>query len=796
VRRTGAYNCGSNNVIASPAEYATTKGLCGRQRTIFEAFTGHAEQTLHNLQNGTLQHGAPPPENWVLVGEGGSGKTFVIQQIIDYFTARGWHRHLRVSATTGAAASNLERLASTIDSLAGLKRGCENTESQTALRKSMDLNDVYYVIIDEFSMLSCEKLAKVLASLSHGQPSNNATGAGRISILFSGDPFQFAPVDGHSLSNARHVLQPRTYLGNEVAPNTTQINAKIGATFWMSIKNVIVLETNHRQNACDVLKGILTSMRTGQLSSTQVETLNTRLLTKNPFRNAAELAATQFIVQRNAVRIAINASLVPIAAATIHVQAVRVISKDVLKYDSGEYNTSVQRWIDTRASERSCGDLPREAIYYIGQKIRFLHNTAPQFGIANGSVGIICEIIMDASDEVTQATNGHILTAFPRQILVKVPLLGNHVLDGDYGPGIIPITSATAACSVTVHVLGQQVKIDFKRTAFPIIPTLCVTDYKSQGHTYENAVVDLTYPPKGRKDYILAVYVMLSRVKTLHGLRILADFDAQELQQPFPEYVSSEWLRLNSLCAAFMKKFHTLHQEQPNFQASSANRTAIVRSPQLRTVSPKPPPLHNVIDLSSDIAPASYNIFSNAKARFLTLQTVREHSIVVPPDGNCFYSALAVTLCKHYSDSSWNARRVRDTMVTYLTSEAGEIAFKHRWKPAWYEGNTGRSSTYDDFVSSVRTSTIWAVYTVLLVARRVFDRVNIRVFRPALTAGSCSSTSPSSPGTSATRLYLTLDPLKQGVNDANLVFEGDNHYNALMHMRTKELDGTQAAAIQ
>ena len=84
MRRTGAYNCGSNNVIASPAEYATTKGLCGRQRTIFEAFTGHAEQTLHNLQNGTLQHGAPPPENWVLVGEGGSGKTFVIQQIIDY----------------------------------------------------------------------------------------------------------------------------------------------------------------------------------------------------------------------------------------------------------------------------------------------------------------------------------------------------------------------------------------------------------------------------------------------------------------------------------------------------------------------------------------------------------------------------------------------------------------------------------------------------------------------------------------------------------------------------------------
>ncbi len=44
--------------------------------------------------------------------------------------------------------------------------------------------------------------------------------------------------------------------------------------------------------------------------------------------------------------------------------------------------------------------------------------------------------------------------------------------------------------------------------------------------------------------------------------------------------------------------------------------------------------------------------------------------------------------------------------------------------------------------------------------------------------------------------YFTLDPVKRGIKDANLVFEGNNHYNALLHIRTKELDGTRAAGIK
>ena len=49
---------------------------------------------------------------------------------------------------------------------------------------------------------------------------------------------------------------------------------------------------------------------------------------------------------------------------------------------------------------------------------------------------------------------------------------------------------------------------------------------------------------------------MLSRVKSLNGLRILTDFPASQLQQPFPAYITQEWNRLNRLCTACIAKFN------------------------------------------------------------------------------------------------------------------------------------------------------------------------------------------------------------------------------------------------
>ena len=157
----------------TPAQYADAKNLNAAQRACFVSFTEHAEATLlFRSIPGTP--GTPRPDMWILTGEGGSGKTHTIQCIVDYFALRGWRDALRVSATTGAAASNLGRQASTIDSIAAL--GWGGSEKQTAGAKgqssvqfALAFADVFYLIIDEYSMLSCEKLTKICCRLRTNQ---------------------------------------------------------------------------------------------------------------------------------------------------------------------------------------------------------------------------------------------------------------------------------------------------------------------------------------------------------------------------------------------------------------------------------------------------------------------------------------------------------------------------------------------------------------------------------------------------------------------------------------------------
>ena len=155
----------------TPSQYADSKHLNAAQRACFVSYTEHAEATLP-FRNIPGSPGIPRPDMWILTGEGGSGKTHTIQCIVDYFALRGWRDTLRVSATTGAAASNLGRQASTIDSIAALGWGGSEKRATRSLDFALAFTDVHYLIIDEYSMLSCEKLTKICSRLRTNQVSN------------------------------------------------------------------------------------------------------------------------------------------------------------------------------------------------------------------------------------------------------------------------------------------------------------------------------------------------------------------------------------------------------------------------------------------------------------------------------------------------------------------------------------------------------------------------------------------------------------------------------------------------
>jgi hypothetical protein len=81
-----------------------------------------------------------------------------------------------------------------------------------------------------------------------------------------------------------------------------------------------------------------------------------------------------------------------------------------------------------------------------------------------------------------------------------------------------------------------------KRTQVPIMPAFAMTTHKAQGQTMDKVIVDLeschgTESP----------YVMLSRVKSLDGLRILRPFSITKIQCRQSEDTRRELRCLNSL---------------------------------------------------------------------------------------------------------------------------------------------------------------------------------------------------------------------------------------------------------
>lgn len=119
----------------------------------------HLDQTL----NGT----DPPPLRMIIYGEGGTGKSRVIQTVTDAFDARGSKNILVKAAYTGVAASLVD--GKTTHMVAGISLHSKGSVKDGVKKKLQDFWwDVRYLIIDEFSMLSRSFLATLSRNIAIG----------------------------------------------------------------------------------------------------------------------------------------------------------------------------------------------------------------------------------------------------------------------------------------------------------------------------------------------------------------------------------------------------------------------------------------------------------------------------------------------------------------------------------------------------------------------------------------------------------------------------------------------------
>ncbi len=138
--------------------------------------------------------------NVFLTGSAGTGKTYVLNQYIQYLRERSVP--VALTASTGIAATHIG--GQTIHSWSGLgieerltEQDLENMARKKPLRKRLEKAQV--LIIDEISMLSKQTLTNIDAILKFFKSPFEAFGG--IQVVFSGDFFQLPPVSRERIAN-------------------------------------------------------------------------------------------------------------------------------------------------------------------------------------------------------------------------------------------------------------------------------------------------------------------------------------------------------------------------------------------------------------------------------------------------------------------------------------------------------------------------------------------------------------------------------------------------------------------
>ena len=91
---------------------------------------------------------------------------------------------------------------------------------------------------------------------------------------------------------------------------------------------------------------------------------------------------------------------------------------------------------------------------------------------------------------------------------------------------------------------GNGRKKTVHQRQLPLTPAYSFTDYRSQGQTIQNIIIDIVTPPSGTLTPF-NIYVTISRARGRNQIRLLQDFDDKLLTKHPSEYLRLEDERLN-----------------------------------------------------------------------------------------------------------------------------------------------------------------------------------------------------------------------------------------------------------
>lgn len=375
-------------------------------------------------------------QNVFLTGSAGTGKTYILNEYILYLKSRKIHP--TIVAPTGIAASHLG--GQTIHSFFSLGIRDEIDESfiQSLLEKKylqMRFSKLTVLIIDETSMVSPFIFSAMDTILKAFKKNNNPFGG--IQVILSGDFFQLPPIS-RSKDGKRFAWQ---------SPSWKELDLQ-----------TCYLEKKFRQDD-DVLISILDEIRSGKISSTTHDALNSR------------------------IGITLDTAFKPTKLYTHNLDVDKINNDELDKLPS-----EVQNFIFTSQGAKSniekifkSSMVQENMVLKKDAVVMFIKNN-PEKGYINGTTGIVIDFSKDGNLPIVKLSNGY---------TVKVPF-EDWSIENDKG-------------SITAKVSQLPLKLAW-----------AITIHKSQGMTLDSAQIDLS-----KTFEVGQGYVALSRIKNIEGLQLI-----------------------------------------------------------------------------------------------------------------------------------------------------------------------------------------------------------------------------------------------------------------------------------
>ncbi|MGO2746936.1 ATP-dependent DNA helicase [Microbacterium sp.] len=416
------------------------------------------QQELFRLIEDTREH-------VFITGRAGTGKSTLLQ----YFA---WHteKQIAICAPTGVAALNVE--GQTIHSLFRLPIGLiaeSEIEQNDATRRI--LNAIDTLVIDEVSMVNADLMDGMDRALRQAR-GRRAEPFGGVQVVMFGDPYQLAPVPprGDELRYVQDHYRSFWFFDAKVWAGATmgEADALLDLGRHGAPLHVRELVQIHRQSD-DGFKSMLNAVRYGRVTAEIAELLNTQGTRTPPDPEPGEIPIIT-LATRNDIVNNINRR---------HLTALAGKEQTARAEINGDFG-------------RGDGNYPADAELKlkIGAQVMFLRNDVSMTGEpprwVNGTIGTVKRILGGS---------------------VRVEIDGEDV---DVEPAVWE--RFRYSYDANSKTLSRDVIAEFMQ--FPLRLAWAVTIHKSQGKTYDRAIIDLgggAFAPG-------QTYVALSRLTSLEGL--------------------------------------------------------------------------------------------------------------------------------------------------------------------------------------------------------------------------------------------------------------------------------------